>query len=170
MDVERRGSIHVQCVHDNRVPLPRERACNVINSFEDRLGTARRAARRIAKGVCMKTEVALHSVAGIVIGKCLAGQAEGFTAREVLDDCPTLAGAYRTANALGTMMGAGVRGKGLGLHRASTERFARCRDNAALAASRLSDDELSALAADLGFADAEALIDAIDRLPVAPSA
>jgi hypothetical protein len=140
----------------------------VINSFDDRLGTARRAARRTAKGVGLKTDATIRTAAGVVIDECLVGHSEGFTARVLLERCPTLAAAYRTPNVIGTMLGDGIRGKGLGLHRDSKGRFSRCRDNAALAASRLSDDELSDLAADLGFAHAEELIDAIDRLPAAP--
>jgi hypothetical protein len=118
----------------------------------------------------LKTDTVIRTAAGIVIDECLAGQSEGFTASALLERCPTLAAAYHAPNVIGTALGEGVRGKGLGLHRDLQGRFSRCRDNAALAASRLSDDELSDLAADLGLADAEALIDAIDRLPAAPVA
>jgi hypothetical protein len=146
-------------------PLPNERFYSVLNSFLDRFGDARRAPRKLAKGLVLQTEVQIRSAAPIVIGECLSAQSRGFSAKEVLDASPQLSTVYVTANALGTALGDGVRGKGLGLYRDRTGRFLRSRTNAALAASRLSDDELTALAADLGFDDAAALIDAIDAPP-----
>ena len=78
-----------------------------------------------------------------------------------------LAANYTDANALGTAMGGGVRGHGLGLHRDRDGSFLRCRDNAALAAEHLEDAEIDDLAAEIGSRDADGLADAINQLPAA---
>lgn len=138
--------------------------------YRGRLGDARRAPRGPARGTIMKTKAAIRRAAPAVIRKCLDGRAGGFSTQEVFDAVPEFASSYRTSNALGTALGDGVRGSGLGLHRDAEGTFRRCRDNAALAAAALDDDEFAALADELGLAGPEALAEAIDRLPPAPAA
>ena len=86
-----------------------------------------------------------------MIRECLTGNPKGFTARRVFDQVPAFGAGYTDANALGTALGDGVRGKGLGLHRDEAGEFRRCRDNAALAAAELTDEEFLALASSLGI-------------------
>ena len=100
-----------------------------------------------------------------VIEECLdQSQPSGFTTREIYEAVPEIKEAYATPNALGTCLGTGIKGTGMGLH---TKRgtFARCRENAALAASYLSDEEFTALASDLGYDSPEALVEALTNLP-----
>lgn len=115
----------------------------------------------------MATKEMIRLAAAPVIEACLDGQAGGFGARKIFEAVPEFAARYETANVLGTALGDGVRGSGLGLHRDADGKFRRCRDNAALAAAVLGDDEFAALAAGLGFRDADGLADAIDQLPSA---
>lgn len=117
----------------------------------------------------MKTNSMMRLAATFVLSKCLDGRPGGFTTREVFDGVPEFANSYRSPNALGTALGNGVRGKGMGLHRDLNGKFLRCRDNAALAATNLTDDEFAALAVELGLPDPDALADLIDRLPAAPN-
>ena len=101
-----------------------------------------------------------------VIQECLdQTQTNGFTAREIYKAVPEIKAAYATPNALGTCLGTGIKGTGMGLH---TKRgtFARCRENAALAASCISDEEFTALASGLGYDSPEALAAALAALPV----
>jgi hypothetical protein len=103
-----------------------------------------------------------------IIRLCLDGRPGGFGAREVFDGVPEFAATHRTPHALGAAMGYGVRGNGLGLHRDAEKKIRRCRDNAALAAAVLDDEEFAALAARLGYPGPDALAEAIDGLPRAP--
>ena len=105
-----------------------------------------------------------------MIRECLTSNPRGFTARQVLDQASALGKSYTDSNALGTARGDGVRGKGLGLFRDAAGEFRRCRDNAALAAAELTDEEFLALANSMEYSTADALADAIDRLPPAPVA
>jgi hypothetical protein len=139
------------------------------NSVNQRFPSACRAVHVAAKKMVMKTDSMTRMAAATVIRKCLDGQPDGFSTREVFDSTTDFVTSYRTANALGTALGDGVRGKGMGLHRDQNGKFRRCRDNAALAASNLTDDKLAALAVELGLPDPDALADLIDRLPAAPN-
>jgi hypothetical protein len=116
----------------------------------------------------MKTKSMVRKAAKVVIRRCLDGQPGGFDTREIFEAVAEFAASYRTPNALGTALGDGVRGSGLGLHRDQAGQFARCRDHAALAAAELGDDEFAALAQELGYGGPDELADAIDRLPTAP--
>ena len=117
----------------------------------------------------MKTKAILRKAAESVVRKCLDGQPGGFSTREIFDQVAEFATSYKCSNAIGTALGDGVRGSGLGLHRDETGNFRRCRDNAALALAELSDAERELLARQLTFSGTNGLIDAIDRLPPAPS-
>jgi hypothetical protein len=114
------------------------------------------------------TKSLIHDAAPVVIRECLAGNANGFTARQIFDQVPAFGAIYKDANALGTALGEGVRGKGIGMHRDRDGSFLRCGDNAALAAAKLSDDEFAALAVELGFSSPDELVNAINQLPPAP--
>ena len=133
----------------------------MVSAFRDKLSDVQRAPKRVSRTSLMGTKSLIHNAAPVVIRECLTGNPKGFTARRVLDQVPALAAIYTDANALGTALGDGVRGKGLGLHRDGAGDFRRCRDNAALAAAKLNDDKFAALAAELvGVPDG--LADAID--------
>jgi hypothetical protein len=138
-------------------------------SIDDRFANARRASRVPVKGMVMKTNSMMRLAAASVIRECLDGQSGGFSTREVFESRTEFVTSYRTANALGTALGDGVRGKGMGLHRDLNGKFLRCRDNAALAATNLTDDEFAALAFELELPDPDALADLIDQLPAAPN-
>jgi hypothetical protein len=118
----------------------------------------------------MRTRSLTHHASPHIIRLCLDGQAGGFSTREVFGGIPEFATSYKTCNSLGTALGDGVRGRGLGLHRDRSGRFLRCRDNAALAAAALGDAEFEALARELGYDGPDELGDAIDRLPPAEGA
>ena len=138
----------------------------MINSFRSRLGDARRAPKQAAKDTKTTTKETIRLAAASVIEACLDGQAGGFGARKIFEAVPEFAARYDTANVLGTALGDGVRGSGLGLHRDAEGKFRRCRDNGA-AAAELREDEIDDLAAELGFRDADGLADAINQLPSA---
>ena len=142
----------------------------MIDSFRSRLGDARRAPKRAAKDATMTTKGMIRLAAAPVIEACLDGQAGGFGARKIFEAAPEFAARYNTANVLGTALGDGVRGSGLGLHRDEAGEFRRCRANAALAAAELTDEEFLALASSLGYPTGDALTDAINCLPPAPVA
>ena len=72
--------------------------------------------------------------------------------------------AYETSNVVGTCLGTGIKGTGMGLHSAKGA-FIRCQENAVLAASCLSDEEFAALAEEAGFDSPEALVEALTNLP-----
>lgn len=140
----------------------------MASSFRHKLINVQRAPKRMSKTTRGGgTRSLIRAAAPVVIRECLAGNVNGFTARQVFDQVPAFAAIYADANALGTALGQGVRGKGLGLHRDGADDFLRCRDNAVLAAAELSDEEFAALAAVLGFSSPDELADAIDRLPSA---
>ena len=141
----------------------------MISDFESVFDDVRRAPRRPARGAVMKTKAILRKAAESVVRKCLDGQPGGFSTREIFDQVAEFATSYKCSNAIGTALGDGVRGSGLGLHRDETGNFRRCRDNAALALAELSDAERELLARQLTFSGTNGLIDAIDRLPPAPS-
>ena len=104
-------------------------------------------------------------VAPTVIKECLdTTKTSGFTTREIYEAVPEIKEAYATPNALGTCLGTGIKGTGMGLH---TKRgtFARCRENAALAASCLSDEAFGNLAVELDYEEPEGLAEAIAALP-----
>jgi len=104
-------------------------------------------------------------VAPAVIQECLdQTQTNGFTAREIYKAVPEIKAAYKNPNALGTSLGTGIKGTGMGLHRKNGA-FARCRENAVLAANCLSDDAFSQLASDLGYNSQDELAEAIAALP-----
>ena len=140
----------------------------MISDFESMFDDVRRAPRRPARGTVMKTKFIIHKAAESVVRKCLDGQPGGFSTREVFDQVAEFATSYKSPNAIGTAMGEGVRGSGLGLHRDETGNFRRCRDNAALALAELSDAERELLATELTFSGTDKLLEAIDRLPPAP--
>ena len=77
---------------------------------------------------------------------------------------PEIKEAYATPNALGTCLGTGIKGTGMGLH-TKQGTFARCRENAALAASCLSDEAFGNLAVELNYEEPEGLAEAIAALP-----
>ena len=92
----------------------------------------------------MKTKSLIRKAAESVVRECLDGQPGGFSTRQVFDRVAEFATSYKSPNALGTALGEGVRGSGLGLHRDEAGNFRRCRDNAALAVAELSDAERAA--------------------------
>jgi hypothetical protein len=71
---------------------------------------------------------------------------------------------------LGTALGDGVHGIGLHLWRGPRGLFRACRENAALAAKRMSAGQLEALARARGLAGIQGLAQAIQRLPSAKGA
>ena len=142
----------------------------MVNAFRDKLSDVRRAPKGAFRTSLAGTKSLIHDAAPVVIRECLIGNTKGFTARQVFNQVPAFGAIYTDANALGTALGDGVRGKGLGLHRDEAGEFRRCRDNAALAAAELTDEEFLALANSLGYPTVDALTDAIDRLPPAPVA
>jgi hypothetical protein len=117
----------------------------------------------------MRTKDMIRKAAGSIVRRCLQDQPGGFTAQQILEDTAALAAYYHSPNALRTALGAGVRGTGLGLHRDRQGAYLRCRENGAVALleAELSEEELAALATELGFADLDGLVEAIDRLPPA---
>jgi hypothetical protein len=127
-----------------------------------------RAPKGVAKSSRGGTKALIRGAAPVVISECLNGTGDGFTPRAIFDQVPRFAASYTSANALATALGAGVRGRGLGLHRDPAGRFLRCRENAALAAAELGDGEFAALVRGLGYDGPDELGDAIDRLPPAP--
>lgn len=142
----------------------------MVNAFRDKLSDVRRAPKGAFRTSLAGTKSLIHDAAPVVIRECLIGNTKRFTARQVFNQVPAFGAIYTDANALGTALGDGVRGKGLGLHRDEAGEFRRCRDNAALAAAELTDEEFLALANSLGYPTVDALTDAIDRLPPAPVA
>ena len=142
----------------------------MVSAFRDKLSNVQRAPKRRSRTSLAGTKSLIHNAAPVVIRECLTGNSKGFTARRVFDQVPAFGASYTDANALGTALGDGVRGKGLGLHRDEAGEFRRCRDNAALAAAELTDEEFLALASSLGYPTVDALTDAIDCLPPAPVA
>ena len=101
-----------------------------------------------------------------VIEACLdQTQTNGFTTREIYEAVPEIKAAYASPNALGTALGSGVKETGMGLH-GKGGAFARCRDNATLAAGCLSDKAFSQLATDLGYNSPNELAEAIAALPM----
>ena len=142
----------------------------MVSAFRDKLSDVRRAPKGAFRTSLAWTKSLIHDAAPVVIRECLIGNTKGFTARQVFNQVPAFGAIYTDANALGTALGDGVRGKGLGLHRDEAGEFRRCRDNAALAAAELTDEEFLALANSLGYPTVDALTDAIDRLPPAPVA
>ncbi len=104
-------------------------------------------------------------VAPEVIEECLnTTKTSGFTTRDIFEAVPEIKTAYQTPNALGTALGTGIKGTGMGLH-GKGGAFARCRENASLAASCLADEAFGKLAADLGYDEPEGLAEAIAALP-----
>ena len=142
----------------------------MVSAFRDKLSDVRRAPKGAFRTSLAGTKSLIHDAAPVVIRECLIGNTKGFTARQVFNQVPAFGAIYTDANALGTALGDGVRGKGLGLHRDEAGEFRRCRDNAALAAAELTDEEFLVLANSLGYPTVDALTDAIDRLPPAPVA
>jgi hypothetical protein len=106
-------------------------------------------------------------VAPAVIEECLkTAKTSGFTTRDIFEAVPEIKAAYDTPNALGTCLGTGIKGTGMGLHSAKGGTFARCQENAVLAAGCLmTDEDFEALAGKLGFENAEALAEAMTSLP-----
>ena len=104
-------------------------------------------------------------VAHAVITECLdQTQTNGFTTRDIFEAVAEVKAAYETPNALGTCLGTGIKQTGMGLH-TSKGAFARCQENAVLAASCLTDDDFAALAEELGIDGPEALAEALINLP-----
>lgn len=104
-------------------------------------------------------------VAPAVIKECFdQNQTDGFTTRDIYEAVSEIRTAYATTNALGTVLGTGIKGTGMGLH-SKQGAFARCQENAALAAGCLSDQEFAALAEQLGHDGPEGLAKAIAALP-----
>ena len=104
-------------------------------------------------------------VAHAVITECLdQTQTNGFTTRDIFEAVAEIKAAYESPNALGTCLGAGIKGTGMGLH-GKAGAFARCRENAALAASCLSDEAFGNLAVELDYEEPEGLAEAIAALP-----
>ncbi len=142
----------------------------MTNAFRDKLSDVQRAPKGVSRISLAGTKFLIHNSAPVVIRECLLGNLRGFTARQVFEQVRAFGAIYTDANALGTALGDGVRGKGLGLYRDEAGEFRRCRDNGGLAAAELTDDEFLALAISLGYPTADALADAIDHLPPAPVA
>ena len=140
----------------------------MISDFDSVFDDVRRAPRRPAREAVMKTKALIRKAAESVVRKCLDGQPGGFSTREIFDQVAEFSGSYTSPNALGTALGDGVRGSGLGLHRDEAGKFRRCRDNAALALTALGAAERELLARELSFSETRDLFDAIDRLPPAP--
>ena len=136
------------------------------SGFRDLLGPARRAPKSVHRQG-LKTKAMITHAARAVVRECLKDARGGFTAKEIFVQVPVLAASYTDANALGTALGEGVRGRGLGLHRDRDGSFLRCRDNATLAAEHLEDAEIDDLTAELGFRGADGLAEAINQLPSA---
>ena len=104
-------------------------------------------------------------VAPAVIKECLdQTQTNGFTTRAIYEAVPEIKAAYASPNALGTALGSGVKETGMGLH-SKNGAFARCRENAVLAAGCLSDQQFEALAEELGHDGPEGLAQAMNALP-----
>ena len=120
------------------------------SGFRDLLGPARRAPKG-AHRQGLKTKAMITHAARAVVRECLKDARGGFTAKEIFVQVPVFAASYTDANALGTALGEGVRGRGLGLHRDRDDSFLRCRENATLAAEHLEDAEIDDLTAELGF-------------------
>ena len=115
---------------------------------------------------CKNTTAQLKAkVACTVIEECLdQTNTNGFTSRTIFESVAEIKAAYKNPNALGTSLGTGIKGTGMGLHRKNSA-FARCRENAVLAANCLSDDAFSQLASDLGYNSQDELAEAIAALP-----
>jgi hypothetical protein len=102
-------------------------------------------------------------LAAWVLTRCLRQQA--FSAQAVWQAIPELRDKHRVPNAVAATLGAGIHGQGLQLWRGPDGAFAPCKQNAALAARRLSEAQLRAVAQELGLPDLEALARAILALP-----
>ena len=136
-----------------------------MSNFRALLPTATKAAPNSHNKAKNTATQLKKKAARAVIEECLdQSQPSGFTTREIYEAVPEIKEAYATPNALGTCLGTGIKGTGMGLH---TKRgtFARCRENATLAASCLSDEEFGNLAVELDYEEPEGLAEAIAALP-----
>ena len=103
-------------------------------------------------------------VAPVVILLCLREGQGSFATRTLWDLVSEPKPRYRRLSAVGDVLGKGAGKASLGLYRGHTGDFVCCRENACLAAYRMTPDELQALALRLGYAtrgDFEAAIAAL---------
>ena len=84
----------------------------MVSAFRDKLSDVQRAPKRGSRTSLAGTKSLIHNAAPVVIRECLTGNPKGFTARRVFDQVPAFGASYTDANALGTALGDGVRGKG----------------------------------------------------------
>ena len=136
-----------------------------MSSFRSLLPSVSKApANQYSKAKYTATQLKAK-VAPAVIKECLdTTKTSSFTTRDIFEAVAEIKAAYESPNALGTCLGSGVKGTGMGLHSAKGA-FARCQENAVLAASCLSDEAFAALAKELGYDSSEALAEALTNLP-----
>jgi hypothetical protein len=115
----------------------------------------------------MSTDALINLACPVVLAKCL--DRADFTASQIREAVPQIATAYEHSNWLATALGSGAKGKGLRLWRGKAGEFRACLENAALAAKRLTPEQLEKLAAARGLDGIEALAEEIKALPTAVS-
>lgn len=121
--------------------------------------------RRPEGGVKIPLEERLLLACEWLLPRLLAG--ESSSPKDVQSGVDRFREAYRTANAVGTLLGRGVRGQGLDLHFRDGQ-IQPCYENARKVVDclgRLSSDRLAAAASACGLEDAAAVVAAIQRLP-----
>ncbi len=94
-----------------------------MSSFRSLLPTVEKApANQHSKAKNTATQLKAKA-APAVIKECLdTTKTGGFTTRDIFEAVPEVKAAYETPNALGTCLGTGIKGTGMGLHSAKAVR------------------------------------------------
>ena len=120
------------------------------------------ASRRTA--AILGAETIIHLAAQFILRLFVAGDSSDFSAEDVRRNVPEFREAYAKANIIGTFLGRGVHGKGLGLARGARGRLLVSYDNACRVVHHLEQAEINHVADAVGMSVDE-LAAAIEALP-----
>ena len=114
-----------------------------INSLIDKFPLPSPAPDRRSAAI-LSAETIVRLAARFILRLIVAGEVGEFSAEDVRQNVPEFTEAYDRANIVGTMLGRGVHGKGLGLARGAGGRFLMSHENACRVVHRLDQEDIDA--------------------------